>query len=148
MWARDPHLVGEAIDKVERAWALARDPAIAVQLATMYDKANRNDDALIVLREAFRGNPQDALLRHYAAITLLRHGDPADVRDFFNGVLKVDHNDAFARFIVTLLDAYDGWVSQLASSIEATRDRPAGAPACEAGRATEAKGAGGIAHRR
>ena len=31
-----------------------RDPEIAIQLATMYDRANRNDDALVVLREAFR----------------------------------------------------------------------------------------------
>ena len=45
-----------------------------------------------------------ALLRHHAAITLLRHGEPADIRDFFEGVLKVDAHDAFARFVMTLLD--------------------------------------------
>jgi hypothetical protein len=122
MWSRDPHLVPEAIDKVERAWSLTRDPAVAVQLVTMYDRVNRNDDALIVLREAFRDHPRDALLRHHAAITVLRHGDPADVRDFFDAVLKIDASDAFARFVVTLLDAYDTWVGQLASSIEAKRD--------------------------
>ena len=122
MWSRDPHLVAEAIDKVERAWSLTRDPAVAVQLVTMYDRVNRHDDALIVLREAFRDHPRDALLRHHAAITVLRHGDPDDVRDFFDTVLRIDANDAFARFVVTLLDAYDTWVGQLASSIEAKRD--------------------------
>ena len=122
LWSADPHRVQEAIDKVEQAWALTRDPKIAIQLATMYDKANRNDDALVVLREAFRKDPQHALLRHHAAITLLRHGEPADIRDFFEGVLKVDAQDAFARFVMTLLDRYDGWVAQLASSIERKRD--------------------------
>jgi hypothetical protein len=122
MWSRDPQLVGKAIDKVERAWALSRDPAIAIQLATLYDRANRNDDALVVLCEAFRKCPQDALLRHHAAITLLRHGAPSDIRDFFDSVLKLDADDAFARFIMALLDRYDDWVGQLASSIEAKRD--------------------------
>ena len=57
LWSADPHRVQEAIDKVEQAWALTRDPEIAIQLATMYDRANRNDDALVVLRQAFRRNP-------------------------------------------------------------------------------------------
>lgn len=122
IWSRDPHLVGAAIDKVERAWALSHDPAIAVQLATLYDRANRNDDALVVLREAFRQRPSDPLVRHYAAITLLRHGDPADVRDFFDSVLKLDAEDAFARFFARLFDEYDGWVGQLVASIEAKRN--------------------------
>ena len=123
LWAAEPHRVQEAIDKVEQAWALTRDPGTAIQLATMYDQANRNDDALVVLRVAFRKHPTHALLRHHAAITLLRHGEPADIRDFFESVLKVDAQDAFARFVMTLLDSYDGWVAQLASSIERTRDR-------------------------
>ena len=122
LWSSDPHRVQEAIDKVEQAWALTRDPEIAIQLATMYDRANRNDDALVVLRQAFRRNPDHALLRHHAAITLLRHGAPDDIRDFFESVLKVDAQDAFARFVMTLLDRYDGWVAQLASSIERKRD--------------------------
>jgi tetratricopeptide (TPR) repeat protein len=122
LWAADPLRVQDAIDKVEQAWALTRDPKIAIQLATMYDKVNRNDDALVVLREAFRKDPQDALLRHHAAITLLRHGEPADIRDFFESVLKVDAQDPFARFVMTLLDSYDAWVAQLASSIEKKRD--------------------------
>jgi tetratricopeptide (TPR) repeat protein len=122
LWSSEPHRVQEAIDKVEQAWGLTRDPQIAIQLATMYDRANRNDDALVVLRQAFRGNPDHALLRHHAAITLLRHGDPGDIREFFESVLKVDAQDAFARFVMTLLDQYDGWVAQLASSIERKRD--------------------------
>jgi hypothetical protein len=122
LWSSEPHRVQEAIDKVEQAWGLTRDPEIAIQLATMYDRANRNDDALVVLRQAFRGNPDHALLRHHAAITLLRHGAPGDIRDFFESVLKVDAQDAFARFVMTLLDRYDGWVAQLASSIEKQRD--------------------------
>ena len=122
LWSAEPHRVQEAIDKVEQAWALTRDPEIAIQLATMYDRANRNDDALVVLRQAFRSNPRHALLRHHAAITLLRHGAPADVRDFFASVLQVDAQDAFARFVMTLLDRYDAWVAQLVASIEHKRD--------------------------
>ena len=122
LWSAEPHRVQEAIDKVEQAWAMTRDPEIAIQLATMYDRANRNDDALVVLREAFRRNPDHALLRHHAAITLLRHGTPGDIRDFFESVLEVDAQDAFARFVMTLLDRYDAWVAQLASSIDRKRD--------------------------
>jgi hypothetical protein len=88
----------------------------------MYDKANRNDDALVVLRQAFAANPAHALLRHHAAITLLRHGSPDEIREFFASVLRIDAADAFARFIVTLLDRYDGWVDQLASSMERKRN--------------------------
>src|ERR1044071_8224023 len=122
LWSASPHRVQEAIDKVEQAWALTRDPEIAIQLATMYDRANRNDDALAVLRQAFRRSPDHALLRHHAAITLLRHGTPGDIRDFFESVLEVDAQDAFARFVMTLLDRYDAWVAQLAASIERKRD--------------------------
>lgn len=122
MWSANPHRVGEAIEKVEQAWALSRDPAIAIQLATMYDLVNRHDDSLAVLCRAFRRNPDDALLRHHAAITLLRHGAPDEIRDFFASVLKIDPQDAFARFVTRLLDAYDGWIGQLASSIERKRD--------------------------
>jgi hypothetical protein len=46
-------------------------------------------------------------VRHHAAITLLRHGNAADIRDFFESVLKVDPKDAFAQFVMSLLDSYD-----------------------------------------
>src|SRR6516162_9469866 len=52
IWSERPHDIAEAIDKVEQVWALTRDPEIAVQLATMYDKANRNHDGLVVLHDA------------------------------------------------------------------------------------------------
>src|SRR5512139_2319180 len=118
MWSDNPHTVREAIEKVEQAWALSRDPAIAIQLATMYDRANRNQDALVVLRDAFHDDPHHQLVRHHAAITLLRHGAAGDIRDFVDSVLKVDPDDAFAQFVVALLDSYDVWVDELASSIE------------------------------
>jgi hypothetical protein len=122
MWSRDPHLVQEAIDKVERAWALTRDPKIAIQLATMYDRANRNDEALVVLRKASHDNPRHALLRHHAAITLLRHGAPGEIREFFESVQAIDADDAFARYVLTVLERYDGWAARLAASIERRRD--------------------------
>jgi hypothetical protein len=122
IWMEDRHRIDEAIGLVEQAWSLTRDPRIAVQLGTMYDQANRNDDALVVLREAWHRHPQDRLVRHHAAITLLRHGEAADTRDFFDSVLKVDPDDAFARFVTSVLDSYDIWVGELAASIERTRD--------------------------
>ena len=122
IWSDEPHEIDRAIEKVGQAWALTRDPEIAVQLSTMYDQANQNDEALVVLREAFRRNPRHALVRHHAAITLLRHGTAADVRDFFDSVLKVDRGDAFAQFVVSLLDSYDSWVDELASSIRRQQD--------------------------
>ena len=115
--ADDPRRIEEAIGKLEQAWALTHDARIAIQLATMYDRVNRNDDALVVLREAFRRDPRHPLLRHHAAITLLRHGTAPDVRDFFASVLKIDPDDAFAQFVMSLLDSYDVWVDELVSSI-------------------------------
>jgi hypothetical protein len=122
IWSERPHDIGEAIEKAEQAWALLRDPDLAVQLATMYDKANRNGQSLVVLRDAFRRDPRHALVRHHAAITLLRHGQPADIRDFFDSVAAIDPDDAFARFTLSLLDRYERWVDALATSIEAARD--------------------------
>src|SRR5262249_8603086 len=104
IWSEHPHDVAEAIDRVEQVVALIHDPDIAVQLATMYDKANRNHDSLIVLRDAFHRDPRHALVRHHAAITLLRHGDAHDIRDFFDSVLAVDPDDGFARFTLSLMD--------------------------------------------
>jgi len=118
LWPADPHRVQEAIDKVERAWALHPSPEIAIQLATLYDRANRNDDALVVLGEASRRDPLHARLRYHTGGTLLRHGMPPAIRAFFDAVLKVDSDDTFARFVVSLLDRYDGWVTQLAASME------------------------------
>ncbi len=122
LWSADPQRVWEAIGKVERAWALDRDPEIAIQLAILYDRVNRNDEAVVVLTEASRMSPRHARLRYHTAITLLRHGTPTAVRDFFETVLKVDAGDAFARFISALFDAYDGWARQLAESMESKRD--------------------------
>lgn len=122
IWSERPQDIDDAIEKAEQAWALTRDPNIAVQLATMYDKANRNDEALVVLRNAFRRDPRHALVRHHAAITLLRHGMAADIRDFFESVAAVDPGDAFARFTLSLLERYQRWVDALAASVEAARD--------------------------
>lgn len=123
LWQDDRLRINQAIAEVEQAWTLTHDPQAAIQLCTMYDLANRNDDALVVLREAFRRHPRHALLRHHAAITLLRHGAPGDVADFFGSVLALDPDDAFARFVQSMLDRYDGWVSDLVASI---RKAPAG----------------------
>jgi hypothetical protein len=122
LWAADPHLIRDAIEKVEQAWALAGGADTAVQLATMYDLVNRHQDALVVLREASHADPHHALLRHHAAITLLRHGAPNDIDDFFASVLRIDPDDVFARFVKTFLDSYDAWVDRLASAIDSVRD--------------------------
>ena len=122
IWSQDRLHIDEAIEKIEQAWSLTRDPRLAVQLATMYDQANQNDQALIVLREAFRLDPHHALVRHHAAITLLRHGSALDIRDFFESVLAIDPQDAFAQFVMAMLDAYDVWVRELVAAIEAKRD--------------------------
>src|SRR5215510_6587262 len=113
LWSADPRRAGKAIGKLERAWTLDRAPEIAIQLTVMYDRVNRNDEAVVVLTEASKRHPRHARLRYHTAITLLRHGSPAAVRDFFDAVLEVDAGDAFARFVTSLLDAYDGWTRQL-----------------------------------
>jgi tetratricopeptide (TPR) repeat protein len=122
MWAEHPHRILQAIERIEQAWALTHDPKIAIQLATMYDLANRHQDALVVLRQASHRDPRHPLLRHHAAIALLRHGAAADIRNFFTSVLRIDPDDAFAQFVVSLLDSYDGWIDDLVSSIGRQRD--------------------------
>jgi hypothetical protein len=122
LWAADPHLICTAIEKVEQAWALAGGAETAVQLATMYDLVNRHQDALVVLRKASHADPRHPLLRHHAAITLLRHGTPGDIQDYFASVLRIDPDDAFAQFVQTFLDDYDPWVDRLASAIDSVRD--------------------------
>lgn len=121
LWQDDRLRINQAIAEIEQAWILTGDPQAAIQLCTMYDQANRNDDALVVLREAFRRHPEHALLRHHAAITLLRHGAPGEVADFFASVLAIDPDDAFAQFVQSVLDRYDGWVADLVGSIEKER---------------------------
>ncbi len=121
-WAADPRRVWEAIDKVERAWALDNDPEIAIQLSILYDRVNRNEKAILVLTEASGKHPRHARLRYHTAITLLRHGTPIAIRIFFDGVLKIDPDDAFGRFVTALLQRYDDWVGQLAKSMERSRD--------------------------
>lgn len=121
LWSGEPPQVGEAMEKIERAWAVLRDPMVALQLAAMYDKSNRQADALVVLREAFRQDPRHPLVRHHAAIALLRHGTAGDVRDFADSVLKVDPEDAFARFIVTLLERFDVWVAEVVETVRRTQ---------------------------
>jgi hypothetical protein len=120
--ADDPRRIHEQIENIEQAWRLTHDPRIAIQLATTYDRINRNEDALVVLCQAFRRDPRHPLLRHHAAITLLRHGAEKDIRDFFASVLKIDPDDAFAQFVTSLLDSFDVWVDELVSSINRQRD--------------------------
>jgi hypothetical protein len=122
IWADDPHQILKAIEKIEQAWTLTHDPKIAIRLATMYDLANRNQDALVVLRQASHRDPRHPLLRHHAAIALLRHGGAADIRDFFASVLRIDPDDAFAQFVISLLDSYEVWVDELVSSIDREHD--------------------------
>jgi tetratricopeptide (TPR) repeat protein len=122
LWPAHPLLIQEAIDKVERAWSLTHDPKIAIQLATMYDRANRNDDALVILRQACRENPRHQLLRHHAGITLLRHGSPEDIGAFFDSVMAIDPDDAFACFVTTLRERFDVWTGQIAASVERNRE--------------------------
>ncbi len=56
--AADPRRIHEQIEKLEQAWTLTHDPRVAIQLATTYDLINRNEDALVVLRQAFRNDPR------------------------------------------------------------------------------------------
>jgi hypothetical protein len=120
--AADPRRIHDQIERLEQAWTLTHDPTIAIQLATTYDLVNRNEDALVVLRQAFRRDPRHPLVRHHAAITLLRHGAETDIQNFFASVLKIDPDDAFAQFVTSLLDSYDVWVEELVSSINRQRD--------------------------
>ncbi len=120
--AADPRCIQKHIERLEQAWTLTRDPKTAIQLATSYDLVNRNEDALTLLRQAFRIDPRHPLVRHHAAITLLRHGTAADIGDFFASVLATDPDDAFAQFVTSLIDSYDVWVEELVSSIDRQRD--------------------------
>ena len=92
-----PHRIAGAIDRVEQAWSLARDPKVAIQLATMYDRVNRNEDALVVLREASHNDPSHPMVRiigHNAA--------PARSRRRHPGFLRQRAEDRFRRRVCTI----------------------------------------------
>lgn len=126
LWSSNPAQIVEAIVKVEQSWGLQQTPETAIQLGVMYDLVNRHQDALTVYRQAFHHFPDHPRLRHEAGITLLRHGQPADVRDFVDSVLRRDPDDVFAKFVSEMLAAYPSWVERLAAAIEAgPKDRSA-----------------------
>ena len=122
LWNEHPEQVNAAIAKLEASWALARSRDTALLLVALYDRANRNDDALRVLRQAFALDPADPAIRLQAASTVLRHGTPSDIDAYFASVLAVDPGDAFALFVTDILRRYDGWVSELVAAMAADGD--------------------------
>lgn len=113
IWSADPHRIPEAIEKAEKSWALLPTPEAAIQIGVMYDLVNRHRDALALYRNASHLFPEHPRLRHEAGIKLLRHGASQDIRDFFSSVLRIDPNDAFAKFVAELIECYPEWVKIL-----------------------------------
>lgn len=122
MWLADSGRIVEAIVKIEQSWALRQLPETAIQLGVMYDLVNRHGDALAIYRQAVHRFPDHPRLRHEAGITLLRHGQPRDIKDFFHSVLRIDPTDLFAKLVMEMLDKYPCWVSSLASAIKVRHD--------------------------
>lgn len=116
-WMTHPHQIVDAIVKIEQSWALRPDADIAIQLGVMYDLVNRHDDTLAIYRQAFHRFPEHARLRHEAGITLLRHGAPHDIQDFFESVQHFDSSDVFAQFVSQLLGQYPSWIDSLEAAI-------------------------------
>lgn len=123
MWMANPHQIVEAIVKVEQSWALRRNPDTAVQLGVMYDLVNRHQDALSVYCEAFHLFPEHPRLRHEASIKLLRHGQPDDIRAFFESVLRFDPEDVFAQFVSQMIKEYPSWVEALTTAMTAPHEK-------------------------
>lgn len=116
-WMTHPHQIVDAIVKIEQSWALRPDADTAIQLGVMYDLVNRHDDTLAIYRRAFHRFPEHARLRHEAGITLLRHGAPHDIQDFFESVQHFDSSDVFAQFVSQLLGQYPSWIDSLEAAI-------------------------------
>ncbi len=127
LWNEHPEQVAAAIARLEASWALVRSRDTALLLVALYDRANRHDDMLRVLRQAFALDPSDPAIRLQAASAVLRHGTPADIDAFFASVLAVDPGDAFALFVTDILRRYDGWVAGLVTAFEADGDSGADA---------------------
>ena len=115
--AGDRSRIDEAIEKMEQAWALTQIPRSPSSLPRCTTGSIATTMRLSFFARRFARIRRHPLLRHHAAITLLRHGAAPDIRDFFASVLKIDPDDAFAQFVMSLLDSYDVWVDELVSSI-------------------------------
>lgn len=114
--------IEDGIELMERAWVLCQDADVACRLGLMYQRANRNDDAIALYRDAFRAHPAHSDLRYQAAIQVLRFGEHVDVCEHFQAALGVDPNDPFARFVVEVLNNFDPSVELLLSKIRFDSD--------------------------
>lgn len=117
MWAEKPHEIAQAIAKVEKSWALQPGPETAIQLGVMYDRVNRHRDAISIYRQAFHTHPEHPRLRHEAGITLLRHGSAEEAKEFFDSVMRIDPNDAFAAYYDGFATCYRAWIDELHQAI-------------------------------
>ena len=119
IWSDDPHQVAVAAAKLEQARALSTDPRIAIHLAAMYIKMNRNGDATSVYREAMHDDPADVELSYHAGAHVLRHGRTDDIRAFFENLAKIRPADPLANMVLGVHRQFPSYVHQVTSEIGA-----------------------------
>ena len=107
----------EGVKLMEQAWALSKEPDTACQLGLMYERMNRNSDAVLTYREAFRRHPLHAELRCQSAIQLLRHGKAPEIREFLEAMASVDPGDIFSAFMSAAFDNLSPWVQQIVHAV-------------------------------
>lgn len=117
LWSKDPRRINEAAEFVERAWAAAPSAQIAIQLVIMFDRMNRHDEAIAILKQAFKKFPSDDEVRCYAGMTLFRHGAPKDIIDFCEEVQRIDPGDLFTQSIIATFADFQAQVSELAARL-------------------------------
>lgn len=122
---REYAYIEDGIELSERAWALCKDADIACRLGLMYQRANRNEEAIALYREAFRLHPRHLELRYQAAVQVLRFGRPADVRENFEAALGADPDDLFSRLALEVLDNFDPSIELLVSKVQLESDERA-----------------------
>jgi tetratricopeptide (TPR) repeat protein len=122
-WFDNEHEVEAAAEIVKKAFALCNEPRIAIHLAAMYIKMNRNRDAMEVYRHGFLAHPEDRELWFHAGMHILRHGSARDREEFYDAVLSIDPKDPFACFVRHIYRDFPSYAHRLTASIGATPGR-------------------------
>jgi len=117
---QDPRAIRAASDLMAKYLSIEPSPRIAIELAELQRLSNRHDAANQTLRRAVRKWPADRNLWYHAIIYLMRHGEPHEVSELLDTILKVDPDYALARFFKKLTSLYPDFVRSIMGVVSAS----------------------------
>jgi len=104
---------------IEKYFTINPSPRIAIELAELQRLSNRHDAANRTLRRAVQRWPTDRALWHHAIIYLMRHGEPHEVSELLDCILKIDPDNDLAGFFKRLSAVYPDFVRSVLRAVAA-----------------------------